>query len=420
MSPSRSPIISVSVILALGILMAQVVPAQTFSVLHTFTGGSDGGNPGTVAVGGPGVLYGTASAGGMTSCPSGCGVVFKLKLTNSAWTLSPLHEFTGGADGANPDDVVVGPSGILYGMTSAGGSGFGTVFRFRPPASPCKSVLCYWDETVIHSFAGPPNDGATPELSRLIFDQAGNVYGTTDAGGITNVGTAFELSPSGGGWNITILHSFTNGTMTDGRHPLGGMIFDTQGNLYGTLNAGGTRDFGAVYELTPSNGIWTESILYYFGTGLVDSGYSPTGSLLMDGSGNLYGTNTAAGQNGGGTVFELTPDSGQWVLSVLSNDFTEPPGPTSGVVMDASGNLYGVSKYDGAFNLGMVYKLAHSGDGWTMTDLHDFTGGGDGAYPTDAVVLDSSGNLYGTTYSGGTTTGCSGNSGCGVVWEIIP
>jgi len=420
MSRSRSPIISAFVILVLGIMMAPAAPAQTFSVLHTFTGGPDGGNPGTVAVGGAGVLYGTASQGGMTSCQFGCGVIFRLALENSAWILSPLYEFTGGTDGANPDDMVVGPSGILYGMTSGGGSGFGTVFQFRPPVSPCKSVLCYWDETVIHTFAGPPNDGASPDLSRLIFDPAGNVYGTTDAGGMANVGTAFELSQSGGGWDIAILHNFTSGNMDDGRHPLGGMIFDAQGNLYGTLNAGGTRDLGAVYELTPSNGNWTESILYYFGYGQIDNGDSPTGSLLMDESGNLYGTNTTGGQNGGGTVFELTPDSGQWVLSVLSNDFDNPPGPTSGVAMDASGNVYGVSMYDGAFNFGMVYKLTHSGGGWTMTDLHDFTGGSDGALPLDAVVLDASGNLYGTTYSGGTTTGCNGNIGCGVVWEITP
>jgi uncharacterized repeat protein (TIGR03803 family) len=383
------------------------VQAQAFSVLHDFTGGADGQYPFSgVTVGGPGVLYGTTSEGGMHDN----GVVFKLAQGRLGWVLYPLYEFPGGSGGFNPlGPVTVGPNGALYGTTEFGGSGSGTgtVFELRPPATGCKAFICYWSETVLHSFNG--NDGAFPFYGALIFDQAGNIYGATEVGGAHDDGTVFELTPSGGGWTESVLHSF-NDNGIDGYEPWYGVIFDPAGNLYGTTSLGGTSGGsggGTVFELSPSGGTWTESILYDF----PQEGSVDPSALIMDQSGNLYGATYNGGTEFNGTVFELTPSEGSWVFSTLYTfDNTCSPGS---VTMDTAGNLYGACLLGGRYDSGSVFKLTNSGGSWTLTNLHTFTGGSDGAFPYGAVALDASGNLYGTTDGGGTY-------GDGVVWEVTP
>ncbi len=407
-----------ALVFAFAVLTSHAMQAQTFAVLHTFTGGNDGGNPiAGVTVGGAGTLYGTASQGGINNN----GIVFTMSHESSGWVLKPIHEFAGFDDGSMPlASVVFGPDGALYGTTDDGGSGGGgTIFRLTPPQTVCKSVLCPWDETVLYAFMPGPG-GTCPWYGNLIFDRAGNIYGTTYDGGTNDVGAVYELVHSGGSWTETVLHTFSGGN--DGSYPQEGLVFDTAGNLYGTTTWGGGNEqclmgCGTVFELSPSNGSWTENVLTNFGSAA--DGNGPISSLILDQSGNLYGTTTNGGNGGGGTVFELTSSSGQWNFSAIytfSGRYDLAFSPT----MDAAGNLYGVTANGGSFGEGMVFKLTHSNGVWTFSDLHDFTGGSDGANPNGFVEIDSSGNLYGTTYTGGAAGGCTYGTGCGVVWEITP
>jgi uncharacterized repeat protein (TIGR03803 family) len=400
-----------------GLLTALATPAlaQTFNVLYAFTGGADGGHPFSgVTVGGPGTLYGTTYTDGT----DGWGTVFKLSQRSSGWTLNPLYEFTGESDGANPEaSVIVGPNGALYGTTTAGASG-GVVFELQPPVAACKTAICYWSETVLHSFTGGADDGRGPGYGNLIFDQAGNIYGTTEEGGPDNYGTAYELSPSSGGWTVSLLHSFNLG-LSDGYQPLAGLIFDRAGNLYGTTYLGGTGGGGTAFELSPSGGTWTENILYdfpsneYFGT--------PTGpgALIMDRSGNLYGPTYYDGNTDQSTVFGLTPSDGRWIFSTLYI-FSGASLPSGPLAVDTAGNLYGTSYFGGVHGYGTVFELTNSRGYWYLTDIYDFTGQSDGRYPLGGLTFDRNGNLYGTTYAGGNVLDCEGygNFGCGVVWEI--
>jgi uncharacterized repeat protein (TIGR03803 family) len=400
----------------LAFALALLVPsagAQTFSVIHNFSGGQDGSQPvAGLTADKAGNLYGTASAGG-----AGYGTVFKLASKNSAWILSPLYSFSGGDDGAGPVTApVVGPNGTLYGSTAAGGggscseiyeySGCGTIFNLHPGASVCKAVLCPWTEAVLYRFAGG-SDGAYP-IGKLLFDQSGNIYGTTfDYLQFGSLGTVFELMPSGGGWTKSVLQRFDG---SNGQYPLAGMIFGQGGSLNGTTYYGGTDSNGAVYQLTPAGSGWSESVLYSFQNG--NDGANPAAGLIADSAGNLYGATTGGGSGGGGTVFELTPSNGHWTLSVLYS-FTGGAGPANSLVMDTAGNLYGTTVEDGTYGVGTVFELTPSGSSWVYTDLHDFTGGSDGGDPFGGVILGANGNLYGTTETGGA-------NGDGVVYEITP
>ena len=385
---------------------------QTFQVLHTFTGGGDSANPfAGVTLDPAGNLYGTTDGGGV-----GNGTVYKLTRKGSGWTLNVLYTFNG-SDGAQPDaGVIFGSNGTLYGTTYSGGArGSGTVFNVRPFPSVCKSALCPWMETVLYAFQGSPNDGANPGLGDLLFDQAGNIYGTTYAGGADNEGTVYELTPSRSGWKQSVLHSFS---FTDGAFPSAGVISDNAGNLYGTTDAGGSSTYGTVFELMHSTG-WAENLLYTFQNG--NDGLNPNAGLTFDHSGNLYGATRSGGSGGGGTVFKLTPSGGSWTYSLVYS-FTGNVGgycgPIGSLVMDGASNLYGTTSCDGSNGLGSVFKLTPSGNSWTYASLHDFMGGSDGEYPYCSVAFDSSGNLYGTTFYGGDLN-CRG-TGCGVVWEIMP
>jgi uncharacterized repeat protein (TIGR03803 family) len=396
--------LAATVVFMLVVAAAQFAPAQTFNVLHSFNG-LDGRQPYSgVTLDREGNLYGTAYYGG-----TGSGTVYKLTHAGSGWILNVLSSFARG--GANPyAGVIFGPNGTLYGTTSkaSGGGGNGTVFNLGPSPAVCKTSLCPWSEDLLYAFAGPP-DGYGPGLGDVTFDPAGNLYGTTYSGG-NGYGIVYELKPSGGGWTENDLHSFGYG---DGAYPYSRVILDNSGNLYGTTWGGGANADGTVFEMTPSGSGWTHTVLYSFQ--LASDGGNPYAGLIFDSSGNLYGATSSGGAGGGGTVFKLTPsNNGSWTYSLLysfagSNDC----GPQNSLVLDAAGNLYGTTYCDGANSLGNVFKLTPSGNNWTYTSLHDFTGGSDGEIPFCSVAFDTSGNLYGTTVTGGA-------QGVGTVWEITP
>ncbi|MGO9516521.1 MAG: choice-of-anchor tandem repeat GloVer-containing protein [Candidatus Korobacteraceae bacterium] len=414
-------------------LTAQTAQAQTYKVIYTFTGGADGATPyAGVTLDKAGNLYGTAFFGGDLACdaPNGCGTVYKLTHKGSGWTFNPLYSFAGGSDGAGSSArVIFGPHGTLYSTTWMGGTGTncsygggatscGTVFNLRPFPSVCKTGLCPWMETVLYDLTGYPNDGGLPFFGDLLFDQAGNAYGTTYEGGGSDLcggdgcGTVYQLTPSGSGWTEGVLHSFTG--PPDGENPYSGVIFDQAGKLYGTTSSGGTGGGGVVYQLTPSESGWTEKVLYNFQGG--PDGAAPIAGLIFDQSGNLYGATFSGGGNGGGTVFKLTPSGGTWTYSALYY-LSGPParvcGPEGTLVMDGAGNLYGTTLCDGIYSFGSVFKLTPSGGSWSYTSLHDFTNGSDGRYPYSNVAFDANGNLYGTASAGG-------SQGFGVVWQITP
>jgi uncharacterized repeat protein (TIGR03803 family) len=401
--------------------MSPAAQAQTFNVLYNFTGGWDGAHPRAgVTMDAAGNLYGTAYAGGDLTCypPHGCGTVYELKHQGSAFVFNHLFTFDVGVPGGMPAaPVVFGPDGALYSTTSYGGiNGKGVVFKLRPLRHSLQNrTLRPWpeNENVLYAFKGGANgDGSNP--IGLLFDPAGNIYGTTSGGGADKGGTAYELTSSGSGWTESVLHDFGNGI--DGSVPYRSvMIFDKAGNLYGTTYLGGSSGYGTVFQLTPSGSGWTEKVIYNFQYGN-DGGY-PYAGLIFDQSGNLYGTTTDGGTGGGGTVFELSPSGGGWTYSVLysiTGALGYQCGPAWALVMDVAGDLYDTTQCDGANNLGSVFKLTQTDGSWAYTSLHDFTGlNGDGEYPASSVMLDTSGNLYGTTNYGGT-------QGQGVVWEITP
>ena len=389
--------------------------AQTFRVIHNFTAGLDGSAPyAGLTIDKAGNLYGTNYYGGAGTCNDGfaigCGTVFQLTHSRFNWTVNPLYEFTGNSNGAYPAArVMFGADGTLYGTTS-GGVGYGTVFNLRPSGLPCTSAQCPWTESVLYRFTGG-TFGQFPLFGDLVFDQAGNLYGTTFEGGSNGQGVVYELSPSAGGWTQNVLYNLNDAT--SGYFPYSGVIFDRFGNLYGTASMGGAYNYGTVYQLTPSQAGWAENTVYSFQD--QGDGQIPIGGLIIDSSGNLYGTTAAVP---GATVFELTPSNGTWALSVLYSFNANPnqspdDGPNDRLFMDAAGNLYGTAYGEGAYSQGSVFKLTPSAGGcWIFTDLHDFSGS-DGAYPIGGVVQDANGNIYGTASGGG-------QYGNGVVWEIMP
>jgi len=389
-------------------LVSAAAEAQSYTVLHYFTGGSDGANPQAgVTLGGPGTLYGTTVQGGTNAM----GVVFQLKERLSAWTLNPLHEFAGVPhDGSSPEaGVVIGPNGAVYGTTAGGGSagGYGTVFELSPPARACDRAICYWDETILYSFAGHQN-GGVPGYGNVTFDQAGNVYGTATDGGAHGFGVVWELTRQQDRWTQTVLYSFPGGS--DGATPYSGVIFDPAGNLYGNTT-GYFENSASVYELSPSNGSWVETTLGEVNYQIVP----PYGTLIRDQSGNLYGTGD--GQNGGvnGGVYEYSPSGGMSLVFNFGLTFCRP---NAGVTLGPDGNLYGVCVTGGAFDDGWVFELPpNCNQQCTPNDLHDFdlTNGG---FPNGPVVFDADGNLYGTALGGGNTSEACWVYGCGVVWEM--
>lgn len=386
-------------------IMAQ---AQTITVLHNFTGGGDGAFPyAGLTMDRAGNFYGTTSAGGGYGRE---GVVFRLSRAGSGWVLTPLHSFRGEPnDGAVPyGGVIIGPDGSLYGMTNQGGQyNGGTVYRLRPSPAACGSTICPWEETVLYNFCpqGRCADGAGPGFGNLVFDQAGNLYGTTIFGGADNEGVVFKLTPSGGAWIESVLYSFPS-SCDSGCVPFSTLIVDTAGNLYGTTGQGGVENTGVAFELSPSASGWTEQTLASVNIASYDVTY---GGLAMDGQGNLFGTSGGAFPGG---AFELTPSNGGWTFSVLyAFSPSNYAGPYDTPTLDAAGNVYAAACGEGAGDDGEVFKLTPSNGGWAYTSVS--FNGSNGECPIGSVVLDTGGNIYGTT-------GLGGAYGDGTVWEITP
>lgn len=376
------------------VFLAAAAQAQTLTVLHNFTEGNDGGGPlAGVTLDRQGRIYGTTDEGGS----SRLGVVYRLVHSREGWTLTTLHTFQGSPNDGNESiaRVIIGPDGTLYGTTYLGGAfNAGIVFNLQPPATACKTVLCPWTFTVVHSFSNGP-DGGYPAFGDLTFDAAGNIYGTASGGGTFGQGVVFKLSRSGSEWVESVLWNFTGGD--DGENPQSGVIFDSAGNLYGTARS-------TVYELSPSPAGWTETTLYGFTD--QDNG-DAAGGLIMDANGNLFGI---TGDQDPGEAYELSFAAGQWNFTRLQIFTGQYPGPRGAPTLDAHGNLYGSLPSYGQY--GEIFKLAPSGGSWIYTHFLDFDNS-NGANPLGAVSFDASGNMYGTAYAGGSV-------GAGTVWEITP
>jgi uncharacterized repeat protein (TIGR03803 family) len=323
--------------------------------------------------------------------------------------------------------VTFGPDGNLYGTTLEGGLGYGTVYKLSPPPSVCKTALCPWVETILYQFSGG-SDGKTPN-GPVIFDQAGNLYGITGEGGTADEGVVYELSHSQSGWTESVLHSFTGAP--DGKSPTLNLLFDSAGNLYGTTYFGGTaaNQCGTVFELIPSGSGWTESLPYSFP--LTTDGCNPVG-LVLDASGNLYGSTNNGGPNNEGTIYELVNSAGSWTYNQLYafpdlHFGIEPNGP---LTFDASGNLWGTTYLGGIDDCGgpdpgcgTVFELLHSNGQWSFVTVHEFDSDSNGSNPVGAVAFDSAGDIYGATNYGGSNGGsCDSGDlfGCGVIFEITP
>jgi len=394
--------ISIFGVATAGVLVAGLVApasAKGFQVIHDFTNGNDGGVPPyTLVLDKKGNLVGTANQGGADQA----GIIFSMAHKKAGWSLKPLYNFNG-------DDGQPG-----WGVTLDKGSMYAIASYAEVMGGPCGSALQInksqkqWQSVLMHTFV-EKEDGCP--TGNMVLDKAGNAYGATQDGGPNGWGVVFELSPSNGSWTETILHAF--GGEGDGGTPYSGLIFDKSGNLYGAATRGGEGGCddgcGTVFELSPSQTGWTYNVLYSFQGG--DDGGSPVAGLTFDKSGNLYGATESYGANGGGTVFELSPSDGTWTFSVLAS-MSGSTGPVVAVTLDKAGTIYGTNYRDGADDYGSVFELSQSGGNWTYTDLHDFTGGDDGGYPGGGVTIDPKGNLYGTTVLGGA------DKYYGVVWEI--
>jgi uncharacterized repeat protein (TIGR03803 family) len=379
-------------------------------VLFNFNGSNGNGPYGTLISDAAGNLYGTTTGGGAHSL----GTVFELTpRAGGGWTEKLLHSFNNnGIDGIVPyTRLVFDSAGNLYGTTNNGGSNYvGTVFELTPTSSGS------WKETILYSFQNNEVDGTYP-YGDLVFDTSGNLYGTTAEGGSSFAGTVYELTRGQSGqWTETVIHNFN---FTDGYTTYAGLIFDTSGNLYGAGYAGGTYGYGTVFELTPlGSGQWNASTLYNF-NGQNATGDAPYATLIFDPAGNLSGTTLFGGTYDSGMVFKLTPQAGGTWSETIVHSF-EPSNwdggnPYGGLVMDAAGNLYGTTTQGGKFNYGTVFKLTpQASGGWTETLLHVFSNNGrDGINPYCSLLLDKANNLYGVTYQGGTHNN-------GTVFEIVP
>lgn len=363
--------------------------ASNEKVLHSFSGGTDGSYPVAAMVAdSAGNLYGTTRYGGA----NGQGTVFELTNSKGTWNETILYSFAGSNDGASPSGTLVfDTAGNIYGTTRLGGpDNAGTVFKLS-------KINGTWEESVLYSFTGG-NDGGSPQAALTIVGNA--LIGTAPGGGAYGNGVVFGLRHVNGQWQQEVLYSFVGGS-TDGAYPYSTLILDKAGNLYGTCESGGPNQAGSVFELSLSGGAWKEKVLYFF-TGNLDGG-SVNAGVIFDKAGNLYGATTSGGKFNSGTVFELTPNTGMWTESVLYNFSGGNDGgfPMASPVMDANGSLFGTASQGGSQGYGTLYQLSPSAGAWTQTVLWTFTGGIDGATPQGSVLLTKAG-VVGTATLGGT------------------
>lgn len=367
--------------------------APKYTVMHSFSGGNDGEMLwGSLLLDAQGNTYGTTYYGGA----NGAGTVFQLSpKRNGKWSETTLWSFNGTDGQASTAGLILDTLGNLYGTTKVGGVyAEGTVFELSPQGDGT------WSESVLYSF----NQGPVVPYAGVIMDPSGNLFGT---GG----GYAYELSPGSNGWALTSLYLVLGGS---------GLIRNGAGNLYGTtFYCGGSKNCdagcGTVYRLHPNaDGTWQETILHDFIAGR-DGAFPGPGALAMDKSGNLYGTTEVGGDTGSGVIFRLKPGArGRWQETILYSipGGNQGSGPVGGVVIGKGGILYGTTSAGGR-GCGVVYKLAPGAEGkWKYTVLHTLLGS-DGCSPDATLILDSKGNLYGTTTGGGAYGG-------GVVFELTP
>ncbi|HEV3306778.1 MAG TPA: choice-of-anchor tandem repeat GloVer-containing protein [Candidatus Sulfotelmatobacter sp.] len=433
----RSERVSIGLTMALAMLAAMFMittraAAQTETVLYTFNGYGTDGAPyqpySGVIFDAAGNLYGTTFQGGTY----GHGSVFELSpLAGGGWDETLLFSFNEkkGSVGYGPQaSLIFDNAGNLYGTRSTEGTfGDGTVFELSPAAGGG------WNEGSVHSFNG--TDGDYPENTLIMA--GGYLYGTTNFGGTYGYGAVFAFVPIGGGWLERMLHSFKH-SKQDGMYPsLGSLAIDAAGNIYGTTAGGGANvspecptGCGTVFEVSPhGSDLWTEKILHNFDYNGAD-GIFPDAGVILDAAGNLYGTTHEGGTGsckikvvvGCGTLFELSPAAGGAWTETIVHSFQDNttdgqyPQAGAGLLMDGSGNIFGTTGFGGAHSKGTVFEFSPTaGGGWTEFILHSFDDNGtDGYGPAGNLVLDSAGNLYGTTAAGGNS------SDGGVVYEITP
>jgi uncharacterized repeat protein (TIGR03803 family) len=405
-------IVALSIIVVALVLAPDVWAASTYTVLHKFTG-ADGRQPyADLILDGAGNLYGTTQAGG----PLRCGNVFKLTPnSDGTWTETVLHTFTG-PDGCNVlSRLIFDAAGNLYGTAYTGGAqGYGTVFKLTPESDGT------WSVSVLYNFCSSCAGGGNPGTT-LIFDASGNLYGTTTSGYFSHLnGTVFKLTPNpDGSWTESVLYTF-NRPVRNLPIP-GGLIFDAAGNLYGTTQWGGKIQWGSVFKLAPNpDGTWTMSVLHSFCSRKNCTDGALTGDgVIFDASGNLYGVTMIGGAQSQGTVFQLTPNpDGSWTERVLHNFAYHPAsGPRARLIFDLAGNLYGTASPGDLGAGGTVFKLTPNSDGSrAFSVLHVFTGK-PALLPFGGLAIDKAGSLYGTTSTCARGTNCYGR---GVAFEITP
>ncbi len=374
--------------------------AQSFKLLHSFTGGRDGSSPQGSLMLSHGHLFGTANIGGNKDClGEGCGIIFSLTLAGQQ---TILHRFVQ-SDGALPSaNLIQDNRGNLYSTVDFGGpygcdnKGCGGIFR-----RDAKGKV-----SLLYAFRGG-RDGANP-YAGLIFDQAGNLYGAAFAGGTAGgcaasgtqgCGTLFKLDAAG---ELHVLHVFTGGS--DGANPYSALIRDSSGNLYGTASSGGSNNFGTVFKVDARGHF---SVLYTFAGG--SDGAIPFGGLIRDSAGNLYGTTLGGGGHSAGTVYKLDATGKETILYAFTGG-ADGQSPWASVLMDENGNLFGTTSFGGANGDGTVFQLDTSGN---ETVLHSFTFATDGTAIISPVIMDSHGNLFGTADEGGP-------NGNGTAFEVSP
>ena len=373
--------------------------SQTYKVLHSFSGGVDGGSPFLAALvrDSKGNLYGTTTRGGA----HGYGTVFRLDVRGNE---TVLHSFSGGFDGAAPEaGLVRDRAGNLYGTTGLGGS---PCFEGRGGCGVVFEITHSGEYVILHSFLGVigGGDGAVP-YAKLLLDAHGNLYGTTVGGGINTpqcqegAGTIFELTPNQeGNWTEILLYSFPC-TAADGMFPYGPLVEGPSGTLFGTSAGGGTcsgaglDDCGTVFKIAPGPDEWTHTVVHGFAGG--SDGASVRGGLIRDADGNLYGTTQLGGAFGFGTIFRIDASGNKTILYSFAG--ADGANPVSGLIRDKYGSLWGTTSRGGNSQMGTVFKLDGTGH---LTVLHNFGGGNDGAYPYGPLQR-SGATLFGTTTAGG-------------------
>ena len=390
-------------------------PIET--ILYAFQGGNDGAGPdGTLVMDASGAIYGTTALGGDGTCYNGCGTVFKLTPSGSAYTESILYSFQGGSDGGNPSPggLIEDRTGALYGTTLGGSTGCppscGTVYSLAPTDSG-------YVHHVLYAFKGNA-DGYGP-YGGVIADSSGALYGTTAFGGAYGGGTAYKLTPTSSGYTKSTMFSFST---SGDAEPVAGLTLGKRGALYGTAL------FSSVFELSPTSSGYALRILHALRN---PGGSLPYAPVIAGSGGALYGTTYEGGATsrckthfGCGTVYELTRKRSGYRETVFSFQHGDGAYPLVALLLGNDGTLYGTTSGGGLvtcpgrekkYGCGLAFKLQPAGSDFNETVLHRFAGGTDGATPSSPLIADGSGALYGTTGGGGGSSGCQG--GCGIVFK---